>query len=998
MSELRIYPRDKLVPLSMATGQHHRVVIHHFKVAMVELEDLHFHHDSAVLMPDHDPADATDAKSGADLTALSVLRACYLYAKDNPKKKVVCLGHTDRSGNDAYNIELSALRAKNVWAVMMGKQDEWTAVCKKKHVASDYQLILKWLANVRYWLDCDPGKIDGIHGNQTSNALRAFKKHYNKDYGGSLADSGAVDKATWDAFFEMYMVGLAGVMQVDEGGLDPYRQSFDWLSPGWDGCGEAHPKTPSTVANYRSPVDRRVEVLFFEPGEEPRFRDCHPSAKSRVPEQCELYRKDFLGKPFYKVTPIPVETSATVSLSLAEVRGLYKPGFSDPADIKAKNARASGYQKGYKSQDDLGRIFINQIPRVDTTVSWEDVKKKNQQYIELSATVEVAAGALPEDAQAVWEWTDPVVLPNESDMRNDAVAVISPEDPATGKRKLRNGVCDFPKDESGGEPTFEQIAPYTMEADPAASNRCFTLISGGKSEVRLHCTDAGGDLLRVRVTVRPRPGLKVTAGDETGTMAMWKRIDVEHRRMKDAESIPAGELAPYFERQYVQMDVAPEALAKSNTPYVSPSESDDRSSRFVENEFKNKYKPGWFFICVAREAEPPVGSERHSLYEGPGKLVLGGPVPLVPPGPDGTFEDNLLPQWESIVINAVLAERPLGVRFYEAGKTIAFKAADIQPNVPAGKSTIRLRSIDFQSDFEHGDGTEKKAYEKRAFYFPRYRYRWPEQVWERKGYGFGDDVYVNVMSKGRATTGGISPGASNPDGFDCFAGRTIIFCRHPSYTKPASARVEVGGTWSSGDLATVDVDGTSVSYTVTANALTVPPGVPDPALYVHGQIARGIESAINGSAVMSKKATAFATFGKVAVSSIKNGADGDGTPMSVASVGTGTLTLSSPILTGGGFDDKSRQEIVSTFTHELGHAFGFPHKCGYHTFEQPAGTACAMNYTVSWLYKLGTHLNPSARQVERFVTGREGRHFCAHHTRGIRLVQLEKNLAMWKWK
>jgi hypothetical protein len=252
MSDFHIHPRDTLMPFSMATGEHHRVVIHHFKVAMVELEDLHFHNDSAVLMPDHDPADASDAKSGADLTAFSVLRACYLYAKDNPKKKVVCLGHTDRSGDDAYNIELSALRAKNVWAVIKGKQDDWTAVCKKKHVVSDYQLILKWLANVRYWLDCDPGKIDGIHGNQTSNALRAFKKHYNKDYGGSLADSGAVDKATWDAFFKMYMVGLAGVMQVDEAGLDPYRQSLDWMSPAWDGCGEAHPKTSSTLANYPS--------------------------------------------------------------------------------------------------------------------------------------------------------------------------------------------------------------------------------------------------------------------------------------------------------------------------------------------------------------------------------------------------------------------------------------------------------------------------------------------------------------------------------------------------------------------------------------------------------------------------------------------------------------------------------------------------------------------------------------------------------------------------
>ena len=138
MSEFKILPRDKLSPFTLPTGEHHRVVVHRYKVAMVEVEDLHFHHDSAVMMPDRDPVDVVDAKSGTDLTALVILRACYLYAKEHPGKKVVCLGHTDRSGDDPYNLELSKQRAHNVWAVMMGKQDEWTAVCKKKHVASGH--------------------------------------------------------------------------------------------------------------------------------------------------------------------------------------------------------------------------------------------------------------------------------------------------------------------------------------------------------------------------------------------------------------------------------------------------------------------------------------------------------------------------------------------------------------------------------------------------------------------------------------------------------------------------------------------------------------------------------------------------------------------------------------------------------------------------------------------------------------------------------------------
>ena len=1006
MAEIKIFPRDKTLSWMLPTGQRHRLLIHRFKAYMVELEDLHFHFDSAVVMPDRDPADAIDEKSGAELTALSVIRTCYLYARANPDKKLLCLGHTDRSGPPDYNLKLSKHRAQNLWALMMGKRDDWTALCVMKHVVRDYQLILKWIANVRYWPECDPGPVDDDHGQGTSKALRAFKRRFKDAYGVSLADSAVVDKPTWDAFYKMYMTGLAGLMQMEESGLAKYRQVLNWLPPAWNGCGGSHPITADGAANYRSPVDRRVELLFFDPGDEPQLGACHPSEEARTPAECELYRKTFLGKPFYIVKPIVVDTNAKVALRLSEIRGLYQPGFSDPADVSAETDKLSGYCKGYKSEDDLGRIFVNQIPRVDPSVSWEDIKKKNQQYIELVATIDVAAGMLPADAQVVWEWSDPDD-PSDTDMRDDAAAIVDPKDFENGKRVANkgddnNGDCDFPSESAGKEPAFEQMGVYTLTPDAAGSKRCFTLVSGGKSEVRFHCTDAGGDNFRLQATVRPAPGLMVTAGDKTGIMTMWKRIDVEHRRMESAEKISAKEIAPFFEKQFVQMDVAREELARSNAPFVSPNENDDRSSEFAENEFKNKYKPGWFFICVAREAEPPVGGERHSLYEGPGKLIVGGSVPLVPPSGNSVFEDENLPQWESLEINAVVRERPMGVRFHEGGKTIGFRARDILPNVPPGKSTIRLRSIDFQSDFEPGDGSEKKAYEKRAFYFPRYRYRWPEQVWEKKGYGFPDDVYVNVVSMGSATTDGISPSVANPAGFDCFAGRTIIFSRHPAHTKRSTAIIEVGGGWSRGDVITVTVDGISATYKVAVSDVTVPPGVPDRDLYVRGQVARGIEGAINGSTALLKKATAIANFGKVAVRSTKTGAKGDGTPISIAQApapgSTGVLTLSGPHLTGGGFDEAARQEILATFTHELGHAFGFPHKCGYHASEKTPGTSCTMNYDVTWLYKLGTHLVPAAREVERFGPGNKGRSFCAHHTRGIRLVQLEKNLAIWKWK
>jgi hypothetical protein len=1006
MSEFKIFPRDKLSPFTLPTGQPHRVVVHRYKVAMVEVEDLHFHLDSAVMMPDRDPADAVDAKSGADLTALVILRACYLYAKEHPGKKVVCLGHTDRSGDDPYNLELSKQRAHNVWAVMMGKQDEWTKLCMAQHVVRDYQLILKWIANVRYWPDCDPGKVDGTHGSQTSNAIRAFKKRYNENYGGSLNKSGVVDQPTWDAFFKMYMVGLAGVMQVEENGLDPYRQALAWLDPAWDGCGECHPITADTAANYRSPVDRRVEVLFFESGEEPRFCDCHPSAKSRVPEECELYRKDFLGKRIYVVEPIPVESNAEVSLQLTEVRGLYNPKYSDPADVAAETALASGYDKGYKSQDDLGRIFINQIPRTDTSVSWEDVKKKNQQFIELSATIEVAKGTLPADAQVVWQWSDPDD-PSDTTMRDDAAAVIDPNDfDSTGKRVANqdgdnHGECDFPTPGASKEPAFEQIGPYTLTAGPPGSRSCFTLVSGGKSEVRFHCTDAGGDNFVLTATVRAAPNLKVTKGDATGIMTMWKRVDVEYRRMASAESIPAEKIPAFFEKQFVQMDIRKEQKTKQDKPYIDEYAGDDGSTRFINNEFEHKKKPGWFFICVARELGAPSGRPRHSLYEGPAKLVVESSPSSAPPPGSTDFEDDNLPYWESIVIDDVLTETPLAVMFREGDQKVVFLTYPAQPNVPTGKTTIRLLGIDFQSDFEPCDGSLSAAYAKRAFYFPRFRYRWPERIWEKRGYGFSENVYVNVVSRGSSLTSGRSPSLEK-NGIEYFAGRTFVFCRHPGYTKPATAELEVQGTWTPGDELSVTVNGVTAVYQVTTKDVTVPAGAPDSGLYIRGQVARGIEGAINTDPALSAHIAASAEFGKLTLKALSTGSVVDGVPLSAspdtAAGRPGVLAVSAPgVFSGSGFGDEARVEIIQTLAHELGHAFGFPHKCGYHTFENLPRTSCTMNYFHTWLYKLGTHLAPAGRVVERFEPGERNGHFCAHHTRGLRLGKLEENPVMWSW-
>jgi hypothetical protein len=297
---------------------------------------------------------------GGQTTGLAVLAACLKFARDNPDRKLLSAGHTDTSGDDGYNVELSQLRADNVVAALVGDKDGWVAIAEKKHKVEDYQRILKWIAWLWGW-PCDPGAIDNDHGSNTEAAVRSFQQLAADELQENISVDGKVGKQTWGAIFRIYMRVLADLLDVDEAGLAELQGGVKWLDKKSVGCGENFPIESRGVDGLKSPTNRRVELLFFQKNEEP-LLECHPSAKKCEKDKCELYAPGAYATQYLPAPPLPL-TPVQITVELTEILGLYKPGHEDPADVSAGSVKRSGYLAGYKSDDDAGRIFVNMMTR-----------------------------------------------------------------------------------------------------------------------------------------------------------------------------------------------------------------------------------------------------------------------------------------------------------------------------------------------------------------------------------------------------------------------------------------------------------------------------------------------------------------------------------------------------------------------------------------------------------------------------------------------------------
>jgi outer membrane protein OmpA-like peptidoglycan-associated protein len=274
-------------------------------VIFLEITDAHFRTDSAVVLPEGEAPDAKGEHQA--LTSVGFIARALRFNEEEPDRSVLVAGHTDTQGSEAHNDKLSLLRAKVALAMLEGDRDNFSQLADQQHQPADINQILSWVARAFDDLpfDCDPGKItDSV----SADDVKSFQRDFNSNKSGlgskaaDLTVDGVVGELTWGAFFDCYEFALGEELGEDPDGVQALRDKLKFADDDRKalGFGEHFPIEELGVDNFKSQANRRVEILFFEPGEEPDLAHAEDD-----PETSELYLPGF-----YEREPLDASGSA----------------------------------------------------------------------------------------------------------------------------------------------------------------------------------------------------------------------------------------------------------------------------------------------------------------------------------------------------------------------------------------------------------------------------------------------------------------------------------------------------------------------------------------------------------------------------------------------------------------------------------------------------------------------------------------------------------------
>jgi hypothetical protein len=246
----------------LGTDAEHVLALQRIAAQVLELDQLCFGFDSAVLLPSFVRDTGTHPGSASRIPPLVALSFVFRFASDHPGLKVLIVGHTDTVGGSGANLKLSDKRAQNVLRFLQGDREGWARTCEHGQVR-DVQLVLDW-ASRAFGFNSQPGALDNVLGPRTQRAQDRFRRGYNFEFTGSLKCGVPWGMDDWKAVYDLYDETVARYLGVAGTGLHGKRAALSFCSPSTLACGESWPVDGVGIDNLRSQTNRRVDVLFVE--------------------------------------------------------------------------------------------------------------------------------------------------------------------------------------------------------------------------------------------------------------------------------------------------------------------------------------------------------------------------------------------------------------------------------------------------------------------------------------------------------------------------------------------------------------------------------------------------------------------------------------------------------------------------------------------------------------------------------------------------------------
>lgn len=251
------------------------------EATVIELHDALFRTNSCVVLPEGEAPSEGEHRS---VQTVSLFAQTLRLADERVGLELLIAGHTDTTGQPAYNQALSEQRAEVALALLCGDREGFVSNVAQRHVVSDYKQMLSWCTAAfgdrpigEGGFDCAPDTIDE-NAATGQVAVRRFQEQYNRNkraLGASaqadLVVDGSVGPKTWGALFDVYEVALREELGETADGVARLRQRLVFVRDEHRalGFGEHHPIDQAHRDAYRSQANRRVEILLFEQGEEP---------------------------------------------------------------------------------------------------------------------------------------------------------------------------------------------------------------------------------------------------------------------------------------------------------------------------------------------------------------------------------------------------------------------------------------------------------------------------------------------------------------------------------------------------------------------------------------------------------------------------------------------------------------------------------------------------------------------------------------------------------